>query len=165
MGACAWLDRMTLSEELERVLPGLRDSAYSVTSGATERYNCIAWALGETEDWWAPVDLPDFFWPAGLDRVAGDEVVTLDLVTRLFDAYGFERCPDGLPEEGVEKVALFGDDGEFLHVARQLPSGRWTSKLGQDRDIEHELEALLHPGNDRWYDYVAIVAFVKRDRR
>ena len=156
---------MTLSGELERVLPGLRDSAYSVTSEATGRYNCIAWALGETEDWWAPVDSPDFFWPPGLDRAAGDEAVTLDLVTRLFDACGFESCQDGSSEEGAEKIALFGDDGEFLHVARQLPNGRWTSKLGQDRDIEHELEALLHPGNDRRYDYVAVVAFMKRGRR
>lgn len=156
---------MNLSAELERVLPGLCDSDYSVTSEATEQYNCIAWALGETEDWWAPVDSPDSFWPAGFDRVAVGEMVSLDLVTRLFDAYGFEECPDGLPEEGVEKVALFGDDGEFLHIARQLPSGRWTSKIGQDRDIEHELEALLHSGNDGWYDYVAIVAFMKRGRR
>lgn len=156
---------MTRSRELERVLPGLRDSAYSVTSEATGRYNCIAWASGETEDWWAPVDSPDFFWPAGFDRVAADAEVTLNLVARLFSAYGFERCPDGSPEEGVEKVALFADDGEFLHVARQLPSGRWTSKLGQDRDVEHELEALLHPGNDRWYDYVAVAAFMRRGRR
>ena len=155
---------MTLSAELERVLPGLRDSAYSVTSEATGRYNCIAWALGETGDWWAPVDMPDFFWPTGLERVSADEAVTPEMVMRLFSAYGFEGCPDGSPEEGVEKIALFGDGDEFLHVARQLPNGRWTSKLGQDRDIEHELEALLHPGNDKWYDYVAIVAFMSRAR-
>ena len=156
---------MTLSAELERVLPGLRDSAYAVTSEATERYNCIAWALGETSDWWAPVDLPDFFWPAGFDRVSIDEVVTLDMVSRLFDAYGFERCADGSPEEGAEKIALFGDGDKFLHVARQLPNGRWTSKLGQDRDIEHELEALLHPRNDKWYDYVAVTSYMSRPRR
>ena len=28
------------------------------------------------------------------------------------------------------------------HAARQLRSGRWTSKLGQAEDIEHELRAL-----------------------
>jgi len=46
-------------------------------------------------------------------------------------------------EDGWEKIAIFADEqGEPLHAARQLPSGRWTSKLGADVDIEHDLAAL-----------------------
>lgn len=55
-------------------------------------------------------------------------------------------------EPGVEKVVVFGrvkfDDGlfkttkirEINHAARQLPSGKWLSKLGPDGGIiEHEI--------------------------
>jgi hypothetical protein len=38
-----------------------------------------------------------------------------------------------------EWVALFASaDGNYTHAARQLPSGKWTSKLGTWEDIEHD---------------------------
>ena len=38
---------------------------------------------------------------------------------------------------------MFADDqGTPLHAARQLPNGRWTSKLGELEDIEHVLHDL-----------------------
>ena len=40
----------------------------------------------------------------------------------------------------MEKVALFvRPDGTPTHAARQLRDGRWTSKLGRDRDISHKM--------------------------
>ncbi|MCY7407984.1 MAG: hypothetical protein LH631_11575, partial [Alkalinema sp. CAN_BIN05] len=33
-------------------------------------------------------------------------------------------------------------DARPQHVARQLPNGLWTSKLGRLEDIEHELDGL-----------------------
>ena len=41
-------------------------------------------------------------------------------------------------EQGFEKVALYGTALEYSHAARQLPSGKWSSKLGKDVDIEHD---------------------------
>lgn len=36
--------------------------------------------------------------------------------------------------------------GEAQHAARQLPTGAWTSKIGNLEDIEHaELDALAGP--------------------
>ena len=47
-------------------------------------------------------------------------------------------------EAGHEKVALYADDqGEWTHVARQLPDGWWTSKLGPDEDILHRTPQAL----------------------
>lgn len=44
---------------------------------------------------------------------------------------------------GFQKVAFFvGANGVPTHAARQLPSGLWTSKLGEWEDIEHTLHAL-----------------------
>jgi hypothetical protein len=45
-------------------------------------------------------------------------------------------------ETGLEKVAIFAKGETALHVARQLPSGKWTSKIGRWEDIEHDLLAL-----------------------
>jgi hypothetical protein len=65
-------------------------------------------------------------------------------VVAVFLALGFSPCSDGNSETGYEKVAVYGIDGEYTHVARQLPSGKWTSKLGALEDIEHDtLEGLI----------------------
>jgi hypothetical protein len=46
---------------------------------------------------------------------------------------------DGNLEAGYEKIAIYYRPGtvDFLHVARQLSDGRWTSKLGRGEDITH----------------------------
>ena len=45
-----------------------------------------------------------------------------------------------LLEEGFIKVAIFADSSlRPTHVARQLSNGNWTSKLGQNIDIEHDI--------------------------
>ena len=39
--------------------------------------------------------------------------------------------------------ALFADAADRpTHAAKQLPNGRWTSKLGRSQDVEHTLEGL-----------------------
>ena len=50
-------------------------------------------------------------------------------------------------------------------MARQLESGRWTSKLGSDCDIEHELEALEgFDDSPDAYRYGRVVGFMSRPR-
>ncbi len=44
-------------------------------------------------------------------------------------------------EPGYQKIALFARAGVPKHAARQLPSGRWISKLWIE-DIEHALHDL-----------------------
>jgi len=61
---------------------------------------------------------------------------------RAFEAIGFAVCDEAEHESGFEKVAIFVIDERPTHVARQLPSGIWTSKLGQQVDIEHLLDSL-----------------------
>ena len=46
-------------------------------------------------------------------------------------------CLEETLESGFEKVALYGSGFMYTHAARQLPDGRWTSKLGQKEDITH----------------------------
>ena len=66
-------------------------------------------------------------------------VETLDAFRQPFATLGYVVCNDDLVEGGFEKIALFALAGRPKDAARQLSSGRWTSKLGPMEDIEHEL--------------------------
>ena len=146
--------------DLKLMLPGLQSTPYSVTSDATPAYNCVSWAVGETHRWWEPSDSTSKYWPAGVPHEDSVEALQDALAT-----VGFTLCDDGQLEPGFVKLAIFADDEGYTHVARQLPSGRWTSKLGSDRDIEHELEALqTQPGTWSRYSYGEVVAYMQRPR-
>ena len=127
-------------------LPNLKDQNHTITSPQSNIYNCIAWAVGETNRWWWPFPLRGVsYWPNGIRREITVKAFVLALATR-----GFRRCADGSLEAGVEKVALFAKQvGTRLvptHAARQLENGQWTSKLGPNEDISHiAVEAVNGP--------------------
>ena len=146
-------------------LPGLRSSEFSITSPPTDDYNCIAWAVGETARWWSPIDDDDddHYWPAGLPRYSEDAPVSVEDVASALAMVGFTECQGAEAEDGYEKIAIFADEDEFTHVARQLPTDRWTSKLGESWDIEHELEAVAGTQSPwRSFRYGEIVLIMRR---
>lgn len=120
---------------LSRYFPQLSRST-KPASPATTTYNCIAWALGITDRWWWPQN-PDAYWP-----LACPEEVTIRAFQSVFAVCGFEPCDDGRLENGYEKISLYAKGDQPTHAARQLRSGRWTSKCGQNVDIEHKLREL-----------------------
>lgn len=127
-------------EPIEARFPGLRTSLFHITSPATRDYNCIAWAAGDMAHWWWPDLDPDndaIFWPPGVPVAE-----TLDAFIAAFATLGYAPCSEVEPKLGFERVALFASAGVPTHAARQLPNGRWTSKLGLCEDIEHELHAV-----------------------
>lgn len=115
---------------LEGLFPGLRSGEYRVVSPQTTNYNCIAWAAGDTERWWWPTG--PYYWPTGAPRER-----TMASFIAAFEGLGYVSCPNGDPEPGMEKVALYASDAGPEHAARQLADGRWVSKLGRLEDIEH----------------------------
>ena len=69
--------------------------------------------------------------------------MTLSAFIAAFETLQYQQCADGSLETGYEKIVLFArmnPDGVLAptHAARQLPNGRWTSKIGQCEDIEHQ---------------------------
>jgi len=105
-------------------------ASLSITSPRTWKYNCVAWAVGMTDQWLEPS--PAGFWPIA------HEGNSVDAYVRMFNHYGFQDAEDGSREKGFEKIVLYADDaGVFLHVARQLPAGKWTSKIGRESDVTH----------------------------
>lgn len=141
-------------EEMETAFPNLRNSQYAITSPPTPNYNCIAWAVGDTEHWWEPIrHIPGYYWPRRAPLA-----YTLDSYTAALELHGFSVCDDAEPEPGFEKIALYANaDGEPTHAARQLASGQWTSKLGDEDDITHDTANALEGD-----DYGALARFLKR---
>lgn len=110
--------------------PRLTADNHRVTSPYDPDYNCIAWSANDTERWWQPGDYWPVTWP--------EDDCGIGALERAFLAIGYEPCPDGSLEAGFEKVALYGAPLIYTHASRQLPSGKWTSKLGKAQDIEHD---------------------------
>lgn len=114
-----------MAVDLEALFPGLRSSGYAITSPADDIYNCIAWAANDPLHWWWPDILKARYWAADVLREE-----TVAAFQEAFGSLGDTVCAGEEMEASVEKVALFADaEGFPTHAARQLPSGRWTSKL------------------------------------
>jgi hypothetical protein len=125
--------------KLEEIFPALLPGAYRITSPVDPDYNCIAWAIGDASNWWWPgPDVEQEYWPPGVPRE-----VTCAAFQTAFASAGYVICQGDEAELGFEKIALFADaQGRPTHAARQLPNGRWASKLGKKEDIEHALHDL-----------------------
>lgn len=119
-----------LAEWVDRNLPRLAEVGYEVTSEATETYNCIAYAAGDEDNWW------EFWggypWPSPLRSPL------IEALEDVFIKLGFEHCDDAAEEPGYHKVALYALGPNYTHAAKQLPGGKWSSKLGDLEDIQHE---------------------------
>src|SRR5262245_55040082 len=106
------------------IFPNLRN--YQQTSHATPAYNCVAWAAEDTQRFWWPNPSPPYYWPPGMPREA-----TEARFVEVFRTLGYEPCSDGSLEVGWQKVVIYTDVfGAPTHMARQLNTGLWTSKLG-----------------------------------
>ncbi len=125
---------------------------FSVTSPATIDYNCIAWAMGDKNNWWWPDEI--HYWPPKCQRAN-----TIKAFKEGFSKLNYRPCENGNLEPGFEKVALYAINSEPTHAARQLKSGKWTSKTGKNVDIEHNLEDLEGP------KYGKVVKFFRRKRK
>ncbi len=116
----------------------LSKTTYQITSPKTQEYNCFAWAAGENDRHWEH-DPPDYYyWPENVPNEA-----TLDAYIQAYQTIGYQPCDSEKLESNYEKIAIYVDNDKIpTHAARQLPNGKWTSKLGWLEDIEHELEGL-----------------------
>lgn len=125
---------MALSNEQFRVdlriaFKNLKDD-FKETSPPDPLYNCIAWSLGDSENWWWPHE--DAMW---LDEVPREE--TFQAFIAVYESRGYEICECGSLEYGYEKIAIFGKSGKPTHAARQMPCGNWTTKAGRAQDLTH----------------------------
>lgn len=123
---------MPLPADKEGSFPRLASEGYVVTSPSTFEYNCIAFAADDHENWWWPDDTGMGFWPVGVPREE-----TIEAFVEAYALLGYEKCGNGAAEIGFEKIAIYAEKGVPTHAAKQLPDGRWKSKLGAWEDIQH----------------------------
>jgi hypothetical protein len=128
---------MSSEEQLHERFPGLISSLYRITSPFDPKYNCIAWAAEDTQHWWEPDPMGVCYWPDDTPRT-----YSLSSYASAFASLGFRPSADETTEKGFTKVALFARGSLPTHAARQISSFMWTSKLGKNVDISHELRAL-----------------------
>ena len=139
--------------------PNLGPDNHRITSNMSREYNCIAWAAGiDNRQLWPNgaeglLDEPAVTWPEG---IRNDE--SIEAFVEYFASLGYALCAGPDFEAGYLKIAIFEKDGYPTHACRQLPSQKWTSKMGWDGvDIEHnDLECIA---GDR---YGTPSAFLKR---
>jgi hypothetical protein len=81
--------------------------------------------------WWEP----GFHWPQDLTPHSDGD---LDCYIELFRRWGFEPCHSGALEPSYLKIAVYAEGRNFHHVAKQLPSGAWSSKSGALHDLRHD---------------------------
>jgi hypothetical protein len=134
--------------------PYLLSEGFEKTSCEDAAYNCVAWAVAfDVENWWWPPGGNGSYWPDGISKD-----VSVAAFTEMFASRGFEECQDATAEDGYEKVALYVKDGKPSHAARQLPSGKWTHKIGQNVDIETTLKGV----EDSLTGYGRVAKFFRR---
>jgi hypothetical protein len=135
------LTESDLLADLRAQYPRLTEGNHRITSPPTGAYNCVAWVNRDTSHWFEP----DFTWPDDLYVAEGEP--DLDAYVELFRRWGFEECESGDLEAGHLKIAIYATGEYFQHVAKQLPSGAWSSKNGRLHDLRHEgLDALEGSG-------------------
>jgi len=91
--------------------------------------NCLAYALGDNENWWEPPNGYGAYWPAGFP--ADLTVQTVESIIRL---HGFtvEIDRDAAPEN--DAIAIYAEGNEWTHFAK-FSDGSWSSKLGDGHDV------------------------------
>ena len=124
---------MSLRNRLEAAFPKLKTGNWEPHSKSDPSYNCLAFAAGDVTQRWEPDYAKQFYWPPEADREN-----TVLAAIEAYQTRDFVRCEDASLEEGFEKIAIYATPaGGLRHATRQLPDGRWVSKLGYAEDIIH----------------------------
>lgn len=133
--------------------PNSLTTPFQETSKYTTSYNCIAWAYEDPSKWYWPDPKNIYYWPPNVPRK-----IDIASFIKLFETLGYRICLTGKLEKEYQKIAIFADKDDVpTHAARQLDNGFWTSKLGQDIDVQHTIQSI----EDGFYGR-AVVCMKKR---
>ena len=135
------MDTPRWAQILSIAFPTLSREGFQIVAQPSDNYNCIAYAAGDFHNWWDYGYGVSRYWPPHAARSSA-----IENLVEIFAGLGFERCDDGNPESGYQKVALYEQQGLLKHAAVQQPNGRWRSKMGAGPLIEHHSPESLSDG-------------------
>ena len=133
------MDTPRWAQILNSAFSTLSREGFQIVEQPSDQYNCIAYAAGDLGKWWD--HNPIHYWPAHAARSS-----SIESLVEVFAGLGFERCDDGSPEDGYQKIALYEQQGLWTHAAVQQSNGRWRSKMGRGPVIEHRSPDSLSNG-------------------
>lgn len=151
-----------IKKRLIKIFPNLsNDINFKITSKETPNYNCIAWACNYEDRWIQPpyINKPSLdsviWWPPNIP-----EGLEPECLKKVFEYIGYKECETSDFEEGFRKIAIYfnSEVNEWTHAARQKSNGKWTSKLGQYKDIQHGTPESIENEN-----YGKIYCFMKKE--
>ena len=119
--------------------PSLVSEGFEIVDLPSTHYNCIAYAAGDTTEWWEHTRRR--YWPPYATR--SNSIASL---REVFAGLGYEQCDDSRAEDGYRKIALYETQGVWTHAAVQMPNGAWRSKMGEGPVIEHRSPESLSGG-------------------
>jgi hypothetical protein len=132
--------------------PNSNNNNFIIKSPVDNNYNCIACAYGTNQCRMWPNKI-GFYWPQNVPNAED-----INSFIFLFESIGYEKCTDGLYEEGYEKVGLYEKNNLPTHAVRQIDTNWWITKLGIHHDIIHTEEALKDD------EYGNITCYLKRKK-
>lgn len=152
-------------KSIDADFPNTATLTYSITSCINSAYNCIAWAVGKTtiKYWPHKGKVRGCYWPADLGD--DDSLAAFIKMFNLEGGYEEWEAENSNIEEGYEKIAIYIKNGKPSHAARQLADGRWTSKIGEGKDIVHSRLELLESGPLGESIYGRVAKILRRPRK
>jgi hypothetical protein len=118
-------------EDIERSFPLLTRENYKLASKRDFNYNCLAFALGDQNNWWEPPGKFGFYWPPGFP-----DDFAVETSIRIIQLHGYTVEWSRYDEPLSESIAVYANGEEWTHFAKYV-AGQWLSKLGDDHDIAH----------------------------
>jgi hypothetical protein len=144
--------------DIRRRFPSLTSDNHQETSDEDFNYNCLAFVLGDFNNWWQPPEefekhshAPGIYWPPGFPTDS-----TLETVTAIIRLHGYTVEIDRDSEPSAPAIAIFASGDEWAHFAK-YSDGHWYSKVGRDHDISHSSLILLEGP-----DYGKVVRILSR---
>jgi len=93
-------------------------------------FNCLAYALGDCQNWWEPPKGKGQYWPDGFPAD-----LTVETVESIFRMHGFTiETEDPYDPPQTDAIAIYAEGTEWTHFAK-FQNGVWSSKLGEGHDV------------------------------
>ena len=125
-------------QRLIRVFPNLANEDFDIICPESTRYNCIAYAAGDTSQPWS--DESGDYWPLEVPRSP-----TIGGLENLFRWLGFEKCRRPRLPADYLNVALYASEGLWQHAALQMPTAAGAASWVKGGRLSNTRRPLASP--------------------